>query len=890
MYNDMRTNEKFGSIEATEQAKIAKEQAEIATDKAAQIVNTLSDLQKEGKSVTDGISEIQDCLTDVKKYLETIKNARQDIVDSVQVATNQANVAKSKASAASTSEVNAKASEVAAKTSEENAKSSETAAKDSENKAKVSEENAKTSENNAKTSASNALQSEKNALDWAEGTPADTTSEDGTVVKHYSSKYHAEQAAISADKAKLSEGNAATSEKNSRQSEENARQYESAADNYMKNAENSAGNAAKSEGKAKSSEENAANSESMARIWAESDKDIEVETTLEDGSKTTEKHKSAKSYAEEASKSADNAATSFANMQEHEAKTKEYMENARDYTKNVTLSETTAREFADKAGEAEKKARLWAESLDVVETTAETVTETVTEDGELKEVEKEIQTDHYSAKHYATEASDTYSKALEFEERIKTYADTAKAHKDEAGASESKAKVSEDNAKLSETNAKESENASKTSETNAKESETNAAKSADTARLWAMAADSPDGQFDEDSKNGKTQSSKTWAIESKAQAIEATRQKNEVSDYIEQIKTALKQASDLKSSIDSIQNAIKALNDEANSVLEESKRIRDTISNAVSYQGSVKTYADLPAADSALHIGFMYNIQEADKEHEIKAGDNVVWNGVDWDNMGGFIDVDDILNGGKNATFGDVKADSFTGKLIGNADTATTADSAKSVDWSNVQNKPTTMTAEGGTADRALKADVCTGNAASASSVAWGNVTGKPSLMGTGGGSFTGNVTAPQFYTPNWFRAQANGGIYWEKWGGGWFMQDSTWVRAYNGKSIYSPAQILAEGNITSNHGILCKAIDASIWGGWNKCIQFQNGSHAAIYNSAGGSFIGIHSNKNIYFGNHVDKKYYAEIHPDGFHGNATLENLTVTKSLTVVGGKIWIQ
>ena len=29
----------------------------------------------------------------------------------------------------------------------------------------------------------------------------------------------------------------------------------------------------------------------------------------------------------------------------------------------------------------------------------------------------------------------------------------------------------------------------------------------------------------------------------------------------------------------------------------------------------------------------------ADEEHSIKAGDNVIWNGTDWDNLSGFVDL-----------------------------------------------------------------------------------------------------------------------------------------------------------------------------------------------------------------------------------------------------------
>ena len=37
----------------------------------------------------------------------------------------------------------------------------------------------------------------------------------------------------------------------------------------------------------------------------------------------------------------------------------------------------------------------------------------------------------------------------------------------------------------------------------------------------------------------------------------------------------------------------------------------------------------------------------------------------------------------------------------------------------------------------------------------------------------------------DWLRVNGNNGIYWESHGGGWYMQDTTWVRVYNGKSLW---------------------------------------------------------------------------------------------------------
>lgn len=59
---------------------------------------------------------------------------------------------------------------------------------------------------------------------------------------------------------------------------------------------------------------------------------------------------------------------------------------------------------------------------------------------------------------------------------------------------------------------------------------------------------------------------------------------------------------------------------------------------------------------------------------------------------------------------------------------------------------------------------------------------------------FQNAVTANSFYVRDWYRCNENCGIYWEKWGGGWFMQDSDWIRAYGNKNIYTGGRIKADG------------------------------------------------------------------------------------------------
>ena len=55
------------------------------------------------------------------------------------------------------------------------------------------------------------------------------------------------------------------------------------------------------------------------------------------------------------------------------------------------------------------------------------------------------------------------------------------------------------------------------------------------------------------------------------------------------------------------------------------------------YKGSVATYADLPTTGQK--VGDVWNVETADPDHGIKAGDNVAWDGAQWDTLGGNHDL-----------------------------------------------------------------------------------------------------------------------------------------------------------------------------------------------------------------------------------------------------------
>lgn len=61
------------------------------------------------------------------------------------------------------------------------------------------------------------------------------------------------------------------------------------------------------------------------------------------------------------------------------------------------------------------------------------------------------------------------------------------------------------------------------------------------------------------------------------------------------------------------------------------------IASALKYKGSKNTYSELPSSGQS--VGDVWNIVQADSSHNIKAGDNVAWNGTSWDVLSGTVDL-----------------------------------------------------------------------------------------------------------------------------------------------------------------------------------------------------------------------------------------------------------
>ena len=103
------------------------------------------------------------------------------------------------------------------------------------------------------------------------------------------------------------------------------------------------------------------------------------------------------------------------------------------------------------------------------------------------------------------------------------------------------------------------------------------------------------------------------------------------------------------------------------------------------YKGSVETYADLPTTGQK--VGDVWNVETADPDHGIKAGDNVAWDGAQWDILGGNHDLSGYAQLNAANTF--TAANTFNSNIV--VRTATAAGSAGVI---TLGEKPSSKTAQ----------------------------------------------------------------------------------------------------------------------------------------------------------------------------------------------------
>ena len=132
----------------------------------------------------------------------------------------------------------------------------------------------------------------------------------------------------------------------------------------------------------------------------------------------------------------------------------------------------------------------------------------------------------------------------------------------------------------------------------------------------------------------------------------------------------------------------------------------------------------------------------------------------------------------------------------------------------------------------------------------------------------SGRITCADVYSSSWLRTVGQTGWYSESYGGGWYMTDSTWIRAYNNKQIYTAStsadaihtaggmnasgRIYGGGIVTAGGGLDVVGVRASTGcSGFNVYGRFYgSGQHGGIeIGSSDNVFgIGVHSNDHMYW------------------------------------------
>lgn len=98
-------------------------------------------------------------------------------------------------------------------------------------------------------------------------------------------------------------------------------------------------------------------------------------------------------------------------------------------------------------------------------------------------------------------------------------------------------------------------------------------------------------------------------------------------------------------------------------------------------------------------------------------------------------------------------------------------------------------------------------------------------------------------YTKNWFRTLGDGGIYFQKYGGGWNMSDTATINAFGGKNVQTTAglyggYVKSTGNIDANGTVNAQYVWAS--GNLNSNYVHSNGNIDANGRMNAGEFVYI--------------------------------------------------
>lgn len=301
--------------------------------------------------------------------------------------------------------------------------------------------------------------------------------------------------------------------------------------------------------------------------------------------------------------SASKAHTSELNAKTSETKSASSASSASTSASNAKTSETNAKTSETSASSSATTAKNWA----VATTSPDGATDTDSNTGKTQSSRSWALASKASANSASSSASTAITQASSATASAKSASDSAASASSSATSASSYASAASNSA-----------SAAATSATNASNSETQASGYKASASDSATAAAS------------SATSASTSATNAKASMNTANTAASSANTSATSASTSASNAAKAEIAAKTAQAAAEKARDDANTAVNK-------LTGAMKYAGQVDNYSDLESYTK--NKGDVWNIVNADPAHGIKAGDNVAWNGTDWDNLSGTVDL-----------------------------------------------------------------------------------------------------------------------------------------------------------------------------------------------------------------------------------------------------------
>lgn len=331
-----------------------------------------------------------------------------------------------------------------------------------------------------------------------------------------------------------------------------------------------------------------------------------------------------KKMKEEAENSASAAASSATAAKTSETNSKASEKAAKVSETNAKTSETNAAKSQQDAANSAAAAKMSETNAKTSETNAETSNQTAKKWAESAE-----------SPDGATDSDSSTGKT----QSSRSWALASKASAESASSSASTATTQASSATASAKSASESATSASGSATSASSYASAASNSASAAATSATNASNSETQASE-YKTAASNSATAAASSATSASTSATNAKasmNTANTAASSASTSATSASTSASNAAKAEVAAKTAQAEAEKARDDAASAVVKLTGVMKYAGQVDNYSDL--ADVTKNKGDVWNIVNADPAHGIKAGDNVAWNGTDWDDLSGTIDL-----------------------------------------------------------------------------------------------------------------------------------------------------------------------------------------------------------------------------------------------------------